>query len=410
MNALSASLFITPADSARAAAQAYTASLLTCIPLAIALACAWAWRSSPAGRRALVWKSAAIALLVICLGRFTPSSWFAWSVPAGLAAPLIVFGRLQLTASAATAPDGSIGEFLRAAWVVYWAGVFAFAVPLVRALIAGVTASRRGRPLSDPSWLQLLAECRAALGVRRGVRLLVSAERVAPQTWGIIRPIILLPPDALTWTATQRRAVLLHELAHVRQGDVVMIGLARAACALLWFHPGSWWVWRRLRAECEVACDDQVLAAGVRASDYADVLLALTPSGGTLLQPAGVALSAHGAGLRHRLAAIVEPRARGHAPSARATAVACCTSLILAMPLSAVRLAPSRDTLTTLLRDSRWESRAYAGIGLAQRRDSLDVARETAQRDPNPRVRAWVRFALMQSRGRDLPAILAERR
>jgi hypothetical protein len=50
-----------------------------------------------------------------------------------------------------------------------------------------------------------------------------------------------------------------------------------------------------------------------------------------------------------------------------------------------------------LMRDARWESRAYAVIGLAQRQDSVAVARSVAERDPNPRVRAWARYALRGS-------------
>jgi hypothetical protein len=44
--------------------------------------------------------------------------------------------------------------------------------------------------------------------------------------------------------------------------------------------------------------------------------------------------------------------------------------------------------------DARWESRAYAVLGLAQRQDSIGVARSAAELDPNPRVRAWARYAL----------------
>jgi hypothetical protein len=63
--------------------------------------------------------------------------------------------------------------------------------------------------------------------------------------------------------------------------------------------------------------------------------------------------------------------------------------------------------LTTLMSDARWESRAYAVIGLARRADSVAFARTAAELDPNPRVRAWARYALGQ-RGdaAGLPAVL----
>ena len=68
--------------------------------------------------------------------------------------------------------------------------------------------------------------------------------------------------------------VLMHELAHVRARATGCSTLAaRALCALFWFHPGVWWIARALRDDCELACDDRVIAAGVRRSDYAELLV-----------------------------------------------------------------------------------------------------------------------------------------
>ena len=78
--------------------------------------------------------------------------------------------------------------------------------------------------------------------------------------------------------------------------------------------------------------------------------------------------------------------------------------------MSAVRLAPNRDVLTTLMRGERWESRAYAVIGLAERADSVDVARAASRNDPNPRVRAWASYALAKASGSPVrPAPLGDR-
>jgi hypothetical protein len=74
--------------------------------------------------------------------------------------------------------------------------------------------------------------------------------------------------------------------------------------------------------------------------------------------------------------------------------------------------------LTTLMLDAQWESRAYAVLGLAQRADSVAVAQSAAEEDPNPRVRAWARYALDQrdplpsassDNTRDLRAIIGGR-
>src|SRR5688500_13919203 len=93
---LAPDLLLTPADSARAVSQVYTVSMLATVPLVVAGAASLALRRAPAGMRSLLWRSAVLALLVVYLGRLLPAQWVAWVVPASLAPPLVVLGRLQL--------------------------------------------------------------------------------------------------------------------------------------------------------------------------------------------------------------------------------------------------------------------------------------------------------------------------
>ena len=112
----------------------------------------------------------------------------------------------------------------------------------------------------------------------------------------------------------------MHELAHVRSGDWAFYVAGRAVCALLWFHPGVWWIARALREDCEQACDDRVIASGVRRSDYAELLVRVAERD-VLPTTAALAL-ARRRGLRGRLAAVldvahdVRPMARGRAIAA----------------------------------------------------------------------------------------------
>ena len=146
-------------------------------------------------------------------------------------------------------------------------------------------ARARARPTCDDAeWARLLRECARPHGRRRPVRLLRSRERSMPMTFGTRRPAILIPAIADTWTDDRRRAVLLHELAHVARYDCLTQTLAFAACAVYWFHPGAWWVARRLRVERELACDDRVIAAGTAAARLCrasarDRVLVRRPSG-----------------------------------------------------------------------------------------------------------------------------------
>jgi hypothetical protein len=73
------------------------------------------------------------------------------------------------------------------------------------------------------------------------------------------------PATADAWPEDRRRAVLAHELAHVKRFDCLTQALAQLACILFWWHPAVWYAARRLRVERERACDDLVLGAGARA-------------------------------------------------------------------------------------------------------------------------------------------------
>jgi hypothetical protein len=128
---------------------------------------------------------------------------------------------------------------------------------------------RGATPLDMPRASELARQ----VGIRRPVRVLQTDAFDIPCTWGLRRPVILLPRQADGWSAEQLDAVLLHELGHVRRLDGLFVILARIACALYWFHPLAWWVHRRSREDAERACDLLVVEHGVAPARYARHLL-----------------------------------------------------------------------------------------------------------------------------------------
>ena len=128
-------LLLAQADSARAIASVYTVSLLATVPMLIAIIAAFVLRRASAEARALVWRSAIAALLVVMIGRQLPLQWIAWVVPAFFATPLIALGRLQVGAASAPAVD-SAPTVITTLFALYLTGVFAVLIPTIAASIA----------------------------------------------------------------------------------------------------------------------------------------------------------------------------------------------------------------------------------------------------------------------------------
>ncbi len=385
---------LSAADSARAAASVYTASLLATAPLAAAFVGAVALRRASPEGRVLLWRAVVLILLFAFVGRLMPVRLAGWSVPSLVAAPLIALGRVRV--SDVEADHAALAATcLQLLIVTYVVGAMSTLLPTIAASMRARRLLRRAVSIErQTEWANDLEEARVAAGVRRAVRLYESAEAGAPMTWGLLRPLVIVPSSANAWTRAHRRMVLSHEMAHVRAGDWIFGIATRVVCALFWFHPGVWWVARSLRRDAEQAADDRVLDAGVARSDYAELLIrASAPS-----WPSGVAPALSGDGsLRPRLEAILDVchDVRPLRPMVRRSALAATAAFgLLAAPMSAVELSPTRDVLATLMRDPRWETRAYAVIGLAHRADSVAAARSAAELDPSPRVRAWARYAL----------------
>jgi uncharacterized protein (TIGR03435 family) len=98
-----------------------------------------------------------------------------------------------------------------------------------------------------------------------------SRSMVEPGVFGLFRPILVLPEGiAESLTPEQLRAVLAHELCHVRYRDNLTAALHMCVETLFWFHPIVWWIGAKLVEERERACDESVLNGGGEPSDYAE--------------------------------------------------------------------------------------------------------------------------------------------
>jgi beta-lactamase regulating signal transducer with metallopeptidase domain len=220
--------------------------------------------------------------------------------------------------------------------IVYLTGLLVLTAHLllqrrsVRRLLAAAV------PVTDETWTALLAACARDIGVAREVRLLRSRERSMPMTVGTRRPAIVIPATADTWAGDRRRAVLLHELAHVARLDCLTQTLACAACAVHWFNPAAWWVARRLRIERELACDDRVIAVGTEPREYAGHLLEIAYAFDGGRAPALAVSMARPKQLEGRMLAVLDAARNRRLPGRRPRLAAVGMLAAVLVPLASV--------------------------------------------------------------------------
>jgi beta-lactamase regulating signal transducer with metallopeptidase domain len=329
------------------------AAKATLILLLAAAVSALLWRASAAVRH-LVWCTAVIGVLALPVFSVVLPAWELPLLPSSEATavtpPAVIREqpafRAEMAAEAlptepipvADAP-ARVGAWLpRAAAGLAAAGVLAGLLWLALGFWGVSRMGRRAQVVHDPEWLRTAHEAAEQLQLRRPVLLLRDRGAVMPATGGLLWPAVVLPANADQWADDRRRAVLAHELAHVKRFDTLTQALAQVACALFWWHPAVWYAARRLRVERERACDDLVLRTGTRASDYASHLLEIARAHRSpwLASPALVSM-ARPSQLESRLLWVLDAaRSRG-VPSAGAKVLAAVAGVLVVGSLAAMR-------------------------------------------------------------------------
>jgi beta-lactamase regulating signal transducer with metallopeptidase domain len=140
---------------------------------------------------------------------------------------------------------------------------------------------RKLRQSTHQPLLELLEECKEAMRVRTIVGLVLTDRVQAPALFGFLRPRILLPerlPERIP--PEELRCVLMHELAHLKRGDIWLGWLVAILQSLHWFNPLIWWAFARMRADREAAADALALQR-MQSGDsdrYADTIVNLLES------------------------------------------------------------------------------------------------------------------------------------
>lgn len=274
-------------------------------------------------------------------------------------------------------------------WDIWLAGVGVATIFFITGAVRFRVIIHRSRPLGGTPWMRAMDTVSRSLGMRRHVRLRQNDEGLLG-TYGILRPTVLVSPEAGTWTDDEICIVLTHECAHIQRLDWLIQMLAEISRTLYWFNPLIWIVCRRLRYESELACDDAVLNTGIDPKDYAGHLLNLArafKNSGRSWSP--VVAMAQPPNLERRFLAMLNPSVN-HRPATSLAALAVCFAAVLAaVPLAAVRpsekTSPSTPPVTVLSTEISAEKPALVSTAVPStpatppRRAAIRTARAPVQ-------------------------------
>lgn len=131
--------------------------------------------------------------------------------------------------------------------------------------------TQQASPAVNSEQLLLVKQVAKQLQLKRLPQVVRSTAIKSPATWGVFKPVILLPMSVTQ--PADLRVILLHEMAHIKRHDWAWMMMAQVLTALFWFNPLLWLVKHKLVASFEAACDELVLQHQVKPSQYATTLL-----------------------------------------------------------------------------------------------------------------------------------------
>lgn len=189
------------------------------------------------------------------------------------------------------------------------------------------------------SWWVRWRRIRAAVRTGSPVHIEIPIKAVSsptllePGVFGVFRPVLVLPEGVVDrLTQAQLKAVIAHELCHVRHRDNLAATIHMFVETVFWFHPQVWWIGRRMVAERERACDEEVVQLGNEPRDYAEGILNVSKL--YVESPLVCVSGVTGADLKKRIQAILAGRVAGDLSFAKKAALAVAGVAAVALPIA----------------------------------------------------------------------------
>ena len=227
------------------------------------------------------WEAILPAIIVVCLSRLRliPARWCALLA-------IVVLARLVIPFSIPVSWRGSLNthqvataiESPAVAWetseplaieasfswmsVLPWVWAVGAASVLAWSLVSYFSIRRitAAGKAADPRLVKLLRQCAAQEGVSPAPTVIIVPSLQTVAIFGWLKPRLLVPHGMFEkHSEAELRGILLHELQHLKRHDALWTWLGLMACAVHWFNPLAWLLFRRFTADRELACDEAAL-------------------------------------------------------------------------------------------------------------------------------------------------------
>lgn len=196
-----------------------------------------------------------------------------WVTPAyglisGESVKTSIFKKLKITEN--SVPKLDLARYLFILWAL---GAAVVIIGMLIGIIGSVLMVKKFDKIEQFKSLEVLEELKARLNIKKSIHLRVAKRIYSPITVGYYKPTIILPEEALNWSQERLVLVFTHELSHIKRKDNLIQVILKMICAIYWFNPLIWVIYRKIHIQRELCCDNRVLNIGIKPYIYADNLV-----------------------------------------------------------------------------------------------------------------------------------------
>ncbi len=162
---------------------------------------------------------------------------------------------LLVTTQGAEQPPADISSSVSMWFIVWCAGIILIALFFVISYLRCLIEFRTALPVRNHYVEKWLEKC----PLKRPILVRQSDRIFAPLTYGIFRPVILMPKKMDWKNEKQLQYILSHEYVHICRYDTVTKLVATLALCIHWFNPFVWVMYILFNRDIELACDESVI-------------------------------------------------------------------------------------------------------------------------------------------------------